>query len=231
MEPLIDRLKGKIIKALKLSDVSPEDIDIDAPLIGGPLGIDSIDTLELLVLLGKRIPRYRTRCQHRPESIRLRPVARGLYRKEPSSKIGTSQALMAHVPVIGIGAISSLGNNVRQGFNAILEAQDGISPLYLFDSGLKTPPLCAQVCTIPVSDNAPNRTASLALCAARESLAHIEKRQSLSLAIVVATTVAGMTRSERFYEQLRQDPGHIENAGRELHFTNRPRCRAFYAAL
>jgi len=125
---------------------------------------------------------------------------------------------MAHVPVIGIGAISSLGNNVRQGFNAILEAQDGISPLYLFDSGLKTPPLCAQVCTIPVSDNAPNRTASLALCAARESLAHIEKRQSLSLAIVVATTVAGMTRSERFYKQLRQDPGHIENAGRELAF-------------
>ena len=53
MEPLIDRLKGKIIKALKLSDISPEDIDIDAPLIGGPLGIDSIDTLELLVLLEK----------------------------------------------------------------------------------------------------------------------------------------------------------------------------------
>jgi Acyl carrier protein len=53
MEPLIDRLKGHIIKALKLSDVSPEDIDIDSPLIGGPLGIDSIDTLELLVLLEK----------------------------------------------------------------------------------------------------------------------------------------------------------------------------------
>lgn len=53
METLIDRLKGQIIKALKLSDVSPGDIDSDALLIGGPLGIDSIDTLELLVLLEK----------------------------------------------------------------------------------------------------------------------------------------------------------------------------------
>jgi len=35
MEPLIERLKSQIIKALKLSDVSPGDLDIDAPLIGG----------------------------------------------------------------------------------------------------------------------------------------------------------------------------------------------------
>jgi acyl carrier protein len=53
MEQLIDTLKKRIIASLKLSDVSPADIDPDAPLIGGPLGIDSIDTLELLVLLEK----------------------------------------------------------------------------------------------------------------------------------------------------------------------------------
>jgi acyl carrier protein len=53
METLANQLKTKIIQALKLSDVSPEDIDADAPLIGGALGIDSIDTLELLVLLEK----------------------------------------------------------------------------------------------------------------------------------------------------------------------------------
>lgn len=53
MEELIDRLKVQIIKALKLSDVSPGDIDSDVSLIGGALGIDSIDTLELLVLLEK----------------------------------------------------------------------------------------------------------------------------------------------------------------------------------
>ena len=126
---------------------------------------------------------------------------------------------MTHVPVIGIGAVSSLGSDARQGFSAIVQAQDGISPLRLFDSGLKTPPLCAQVHTIPCSDNAPNRNAALALCAAQESIAPIEKKRGdLSLGIVVATTVAGMARSELFYKQLRLDPGHIENAGRELAF-------------
>ena len=53
METLINTLKGQIITVLKLSDVKPEDIDADAPLVGGGLGLDSIDTLELLVLLEK----------------------------------------------------------------------------------------------------------------------------------------------------------------------------------
>ena len=51
--PLIETLKQQIIAALKLSDVTPADIDSDEPLIGGGLGLDSIDTLELIVLLEK----------------------------------------------------------------------------------------------------------------------------------------------------------------------------------
>ncbi len=53
MDALVDTLKRQIIAALKLSDVGPQDIDADAPLVGGGLGLDSIDTLELLVLLEK----------------------------------------------------------------------------------------------------------------------------------------------------------------------------------
>jgi len=53
MEELIETLKQQIITTLKLSDIKPADIDPDTPLIGGNLGIDSIDTLELLVLLEK----------------------------------------------------------------------------------------------------------------------------------------------------------------------------------
>jgi acyl carrier protein len=53
MEDLILKLKEQIIKTLKLSDIKPEDINTDAPLIGSGLGLDSIDTLELLVLLEK----------------------------------------------------------------------------------------------------------------------------------------------------------------------------------
>jgi acyl carrier protein len=52
-DTLINTLKTQIISSLKLSDVKPEDIDADAPLVGGGLGLDSIDTLELLVLLEK----------------------------------------------------------------------------------------------------------------------------------------------------------------------------------
>lgn len=53
MEQLLDALKVQIITTLKLSDIEPDDIDINAPLIGEGLGLDSIDTLELLVLLEK----------------------------------------------------------------------------------------------------------------------------------------------------------------------------------
>lgn len=53
MEQLMNELRSKIITTLKLSDIKPEDIDVDAPLVGAGLGLDSIDTLELLVLLEK----------------------------------------------------------------------------------------------------------------------------------------------------------------------------------
>lgn len=51
---LHDELKNKIIEALNLEEVQPEDIDNDAPLFGDDgLGLDSIDALELIVLLEK----------------------------------------------------------------------------------------------------------------------------------------------------------------------------------
>lgn len=53
MEQLIEELKEKLITSLKLSDIKPADIDPDAPIIGGGLGLDSIDTLEILVILQK----------------------------------------------------------------------------------------------------------------------------------------------------------------------------------
>jgi len=53
MNTLIEELKKEIIISLKLTDIKPEDIDPDAPIIGGGLGLDSIDTLELLILLEK----------------------------------------------------------------------------------------------------------------------------------------------------------------------------------
>ena len=53
MNELITELKVKIIETLNLIDVSPADIDENAQLVGGDLGLDSIDVLELVMMLEK----------------------------------------------------------------------------------------------------------------------------------------------------------------------------------
>ncbi len=50
-EALVSKLKQQIVEQLKLKDVNPEDIATEQPLFGKGLGLDSIDALELVVLL------------------------------------------------------------------------------------------------------------------------------------------------------------------------------------
>jgi acyl carrier protein len=54
MEHVILKLKEEIIEALNLSEMKPENIDENAPLFIDGLGLDSIDALELTVLLEKK---------------------------------------------------------------------------------------------------------------------------------------------------------------------------------
>ncbi|WP_109698429.1 phosphopantetheine-binding protein [Chitinophaga deserti] len=51
MEKLMQDLKVQIIQQLNLQEVKPEDIGDDQPLFKEGLGLDSIDALELIVLL------------------------------------------------------------------------------------------------------------------------------------------------------------------------------------
>ncbi len=53
MDELVRELKVKIVETLNLIDVLPKDIDEDAQLIGGDIGLDSIDVLELVMMLDK----------------------------------------------------------------------------------------------------------------------------------------------------------------------------------
>lgn len=54
MEELILQLKQQIIEVLNLEEMTPDEIETDAPLFGDDgLGLDSIDALELIVLLEK----------------------------------------------------------------------------------------------------------------------------------------------------------------------------------
>lgn len=52
MKELIEKLKGELIAELNLEEVTPADIDAEAPLFGdGGLGLDSIDALEIILIL------------------------------------------------------------------------------------------------------------------------------------------------------------------------------------
>lgn len=45
------KLKESLIERLKFEDMTPDDIPDDEPLFGGGLGLDSIDALEIVVML------------------------------------------------------------------------------------------------------------------------------------------------------------------------------------
>jgi len=51
MDKLIEELKVRIIEVLNLVDETPEDFDEDGQLVGGDLGIDSIDVLEMVMMI------------------------------------------------------------------------------------------------------------------------------------------------------------------------------------
>ncbi|MCB0537796.1 MAG: acyl carrier protein [Bacteroidetes bacterium] len=53
MEALKQELKKRIIETLNLEDISIDEIKDDTPLFGEGLGLDSIDALELIVLLDR----------------------------------------------------------------------------------------------------------------------------------------------------------------------------------
>ena len=53
MQVSTSELKAQIIESLRLDDVTIEQIDDDAPLFGEGLGLDSLDALDLIVMLEK----------------------------------------------------------------------------------------------------------------------------------------------------------------------------------
>jgi 3-oxoacyl-[acyl-carrier-protein] synthase-1 len=118
-----------------------------------------------------------------------------------------------------MGAVCSAGMNVESGHAAICAGRDGLVPLSLFESGLKSPPLCGQIRedVDAVCGGAPNRTIGCALLVAEEATASIlPRRGNLRVGLVAASTVAGMPRSERFYRELLRDGSRVTHAYKEL---------------
>jgi acyl carrier protein len=53
-ETLINELKTLLIEGLHLEDIEADEIDVNEPLFGDGLGLDSIDALEIAVLLDRQ---------------------------------------------------------------------------------------------------------------------------------------------------------------------------------
>jgi acyl carrier protein len=53
MEELINELKVRIVDILDLAGASPATMDVHGPLVGGSLGLDSIDVLEMVIMIEK----------------------------------------------------------------------------------------------------------------------------------------------------------------------------------
>jgi acyl carrier protein len=51
LQEIRDTLKVKLIEQLSLEDITPEEITDDMPLFGEGLGLDSLDAVEIIVLL------------------------------------------------------------------------------------------------------------------------------------------------------------------------------------
>jgi acyl carrier protein len=87
MEQFINELQAKIIKTLDLDDISSAPWDINGPLIGGPLGLDSIDILEMVIMIEKD---YGVRIDNRELGekvfVSLKTLAAYIHDHSPSLK-------------------------------------------------------------------------------------------------------------------------------------------------
>jgi acyl carrier protein len=84
MEKLIKELQVKIVDVLNLIEVQPDEIKPDDQLVGGDLGIDSIDVLEMVIMIERD---YGVKIDNRELGVKvfatLRSLAAHLYENSP----------------------------------------------------------------------------------------------------------------------------------------------------
>jgi 3-oxoacyl-[acyl-carrier-protein] synthase II len=116
------------------------------------------------------------------------------------------------VVVTGLGAVSSLGNNVRATWEGLVEGRCGIGPITLFDaSGFRTK-LAAEVKSLP-DPGVPatvwrrlSRTDIIGLAAASEAFhdsgLNLSREDPMRLGVVLGAGVSGLLDSETYFRSL-----------------------------
>ena len=86
MDKLMSDLKVQIVAQLNLQDIKPEDIGDDQPLFMDGLGLDSIDALELIVLLQQNYKIKLSNADEGPKVFRsVRSMAEYITAHQPSN--------------------------------------------------------------------------------------------------------------------------------------------------
>ena len=133
---------------------------------------------------------------------------------------------MMKVVVTGIGCVSAIGLNVKETWDSLSKEKSGLQPLSLFESKYKN--------RLPVGEvkaghsdlvkrlqlnpaKTYSRTALLGMLAAREAFEdadlNMRKMNDLRIGFISGTSVGGMDRSERFYDDYLQSAskGRLRN--------------------
>ena len=115
---------------------------------------------------------------------------------------------MPEIYVTGIGAISSIGNNVGETLRSLKAGKSGIGKLSLFESQLYHIPVCEvkldnrRLASLTQSDPELSRTALLSLAAASEAIRSAGLTSTEDICMASATTAGGVDLNEIFYKDL-----------------------------
>lgn len=139
---------------------------------------------------------------------------------------------MSGVSIVGMGAISAAGNNPEAAYDSIINGKSALSPLSLFDSGLKEVPLAGELKQDPqeiLSYETPNRSTALAMIAIEQALQDIDDLKGLKLGLFTATTVGGMTESELFYDEYLKNES-VANSASKIFSNHEPSSMSGFIA-
>ncbi len=125
MDKLMSDLKKQIVEQLNLQDIKPDDIGDDQALFVEGLGLDSIDALELIVLLQQHYDIKLSNAEDGPKVFRTVRTMAEYITAHQAQKV----YMGAPVYIAGVGAISAIGNNTRECLASFEKGKAGMADM------------------------------------------------------------------------------------------------------